>query len=338
MPLSGGLALTHRCNLSCPHCYLATNMSSETIRKKELRTGQWLSLIDEITEAGCLFLLLTGGEPLLREDFADIYRHAKSRGLLLTIFTNGTLITDEVVELFDELPPRSVEISLYGATAATYEKVTGITGSHEKCLRGIHLLLAHGINLRLKSVLMTSNSHEFFEIERMAKHLGVRFRFDSAVFPRLDGDRSPLSLRIPPEEAVAKETADEDRLRKWATYYGKRKDLPATDRLYTCGAGLTHFHVDPYGNLQPCSMVTHFSYQLSGGDFVKGWREVIPRIREKKADAAYECNRCERKVLCGLCPAFFQIENGSETLRSEYLCEMGKLRFEAIQNAAAAAN
>lgn len=331
VPISGSLSLTHRCNLRCTHCYLPLRERSGGEAAQELRTAEACALIDEIAGAGCLFFLITGGEPLVRGDFHEIYRHARSRGLLVTIFTNGTMIDRDTVRLFKEYPPRAVEISLYGATAATYEKVTGVGGSYAKCLRGVRLLLDHGIPLKLKSMIMTWNSRELGEMDGMARRLGVPFRIDSALFPRIDGDRSPLALRIPPAEAVAGEVADGERLKEWAAYYARRKGLPSTDKLYTCGAGLTHFHVDPCGYLQPCSMVIHCRRKLSGGDFLAAWRDMMPRFRAKKAGAGYTCNTCEKRIVCGLCPAFFRLESGSEMRRSEYLCRMGQLRFEALQ-------
>ena len=160
IPLFGSIELTHRCNLRCLHCYLGTHRGSPG---KELRTERLFSVIDEITEAGCLFLLLTGGEPLLRKDFPEIYRYAKTKGLMVTVFTNGTLVTDPLVELFEDLPPQAVEVSLYGAAAATYEMITGVEGSFERCLTGIRRFLEHGINVRLKTVLMTLNCREYFD-------------------------------------------------------------------------------------------------------------------------------------------------------------------------------
>ena len=184
-----------------------------------MNTSKILSVIDEITEAGCLYLLITGGEPLLRNDFPEIYRHAKTSGLILTVFTNGTLLTDRVMDLLEDLPPRVVEITLYGATALTYEKITGIPGSFAQCLKAVRRLLERKIPVGLKTILMTTNSHEFFDIEKIADNFGVRFRFDAEIFPCLDGDHSPLVLRVPPEEAIEKEFSDKDRARKWVRYF-----------------------------------------------------------------------------------------------------------------------
>ena len=293
-------------------------------------TSRLLSIIDEITEAGCLYLLISGGEPFLRKDFTEIYRHAKTNGLLVTVFTNGTIITADILELFRELPPHAVEITLYGATAPTYEKITGIKGSYVKCLNGIRQLLAHNINVKLKTVLMTLNCHEFFDIENLAKEFGVKFRFDAAIFPRFDGDKTPLGLRVSPGDAIGKELSDDERLLQWKNYFKKYQGLPVSDTLYICGAGITNFHIDPYGNLRSCLMTNWPSYNLSKGNFLRGWREVIPRIREKKAGADSTCSQCEKRMLCGFCPAFFRLENGAEDKYSDYLCKMGQYRFKIL--------
>lgn len=333
IPVSGTIDLTYGCNLKCRHCYLGDQTGIRENRGKELSTNQWQAIIDEIAEAGCLFLLITGGEPLLRKDFKQIYCHAKTRGLLITVFTNGTLITEDILELFDQFTPKAVEVSLYGATAEIYERITGVPGSHERCLTGIRKLIDHQINVKLKTILMSLNHDEFFAIENMAKKYGIKFRFDAALFPGLEGDKTPVHLRVSAEEAVEKEFSDDARGKEWKDFFERMRELPISDTLYQCGAGLTHFHIDPYGNLQPCLMVKdpNLKYNLKGGRFLTGWNDVVSRIRKKKAGINYHCNQCQMRTLCGFCPGFFQLENGAEEVYSQYLCDMGHLRFEKIK-------
>ncbi len=330
VPVYGSLNLTNNCNLRCAHCYLTGQTGMGETPVKELKTEQWTNLIDQITEAGCLFLLLTGGDPLIRRDFGRIYRHARENGLLVAVFTNGTLITNEIVELFRELPPRVVEISLYGATASTYESITGIEGSYERCMEGFSLLKGNNINLKLKTILMTLNRHEFFDIEKMAKENGVGFRFDAAIFPRFNGDRGPLSLRVAPEEIIRIESSNEEFLNKLTSFYEKFGNAPATDKMYMCGAGLTGFHIDSRGNLQPCIMTTRYRFNLLKGSFTDGWNGAITEMHRRKTGKSYPCNTCKKRLLCGFCPAFFDLENGAEDIPSEYLCRTGHLRFQSI--------
>ncbi len=330
VPVSGSIALTGRCNLKCVHCYLGSLYQAPHIISRELSTDKWISIIDEITEAGCLYLLLTGGEPLLRDDFASIYTHAKKSGLITSVFTNGTRITPEIIELFCDLPPNGLEISLYGTTETTYFNITGIPGAYEKCRRGIQQLHTAGVDFSLKTILMTGNLHEFHDIKEFARQYGVEFRFDAAIFPRLDGNTKPLAFRVDPEKAIDFELEDPEMITRWREYLSRQGDLIPSDRLYNCGTGLTSFHVDSLGNLQPCVLVDSVQYSLLEGPFLKGWRDVIPRIREIRVDKAGECSQCEERLLCGLCPAFFKLENGSEEIKSDYLCAMGHHRYSTI--------
>ncbi len=332
IPLSGSIEVTHACNLRCIHCYLGSDAKGRELRRGEMSSDRILSLIDEITEAGCLNLLVTGGEPLLRDDFPKIYRYAKEKGLLVTVFSNGTLLRNDIIDLFRALPPLLVEISLYGATASTYERVTGVQGSYEKCLRGIKALVANSVKISLKTVLMTVNSHELFAMERIAKEFGARFRFDAAISAGMGGERAPIELRVAPERAIEMEFSDEETIQRWGSFYEESKEHLLFDELYGCGAGLTSFHVGPNGCLQPCLMTGDVQHMLSGSGFAAAWSDIVSRLRSKKASPDFSCRGCEKINLCGYCPAFFRLENGAEDVPSQYICRMGELRYQRIKD------
>jgi radical SAM protein with 4Fe4S-binding SPASM domain len=321
--------MTNRCNLRCVHCYLGDERNAESAAR-ELDTAFWLSVVDQIADAGCLNLLITGGEPFLRRDFAEIYTHAKRRGLLVSLFTNGTRLDDALLRLFTELPPWFVEISLYGATKETYDRVTTVPGAYEKCLAGVDALVGAGVRVGLKTVILQGNRHEIAAMRRMAEERGALFRVDPAVFPCRDGDLAPLDLRVPPAEAVAIEMADPQRLKGTADLYDRMKGLPADDRLFPCMAGVTTFHVEPSGRLQPCMMADEHGFDLHQGSFREGWESVLLAFREIEVPPGYECNSCERRFLCGLCPAQTKMETGSAERKSEYYCALGQERERAI--------
>ena len=328
VPFSGSLELTRRCNLGCVHCYDRAE-AGEDPSSLELSAERWKELIGEIKEAGCLYLLLTGGEPLLRQDFPEIYAHAKRNGFLVTVFTNGTLVSDRISELFRELPPRLVEISLYGASAETHDRITGIPGSFQQARQGIAKLSEQEIPVGLKSMLMTLNASEMPAIEGLARDLGLKFRLDAALFPTFDGDRSPLDLRVPPRQAVEQEFSDPGRAQEAREFFARYRGVRAGNSVYTCGAGMTTFHVDAQGYLHPCVMANRRRYSLEAG-FPRAWDGSISRIREDVTVSASECRDCEKKLLCGYCPGLFELENGHEQSPSEYLCSLGKLRYEYI--------
>lgn len=331
------LELTSRCNLRCIHCYLGEQREQREKRHLEMSTERVMAVIDEVVASGCLYLAITGGDPMVRKDFPEIYRHAREKGLIVTVLCDGVLVTEEIVTLFREYPPFAVDISLYGATAETYEAVTRTQGSYARCLRGIRRLLAAGITIHLKTVLMSINQHELDVMRRMAKELGVRFRMDAALFPCLSNhDRGPVDLRVSPREAVEKELSDPERLQEWIEYADRRRGVASPEGLYVCGAGLTNFYIDPFGFVSPCLMTTQYRYPLGERDFASLWADPLAALRRRTPRDSYPCNTCEMQTACTACPAFNFQETGEEDVRSEYVCETASHRWRAIQQASRA--
>ena len=199
IPISGSIELTQRCNLTCVHCYNNLPRDHREVRRNELSYEEQCRIIDEITAAGCLFLLYTGGEIFARSDFLDIYTYAKQKGLLITLFTNGTLITPATADYLASQRPFSIEISLCGRTRATHEGITGVPGSYDRCLRGVRLLAERGLPLILKTVAITQNIHEIKDMQRFVEEqLGLEFKFDAMISPRIDCSQSPLAVRLRP--------------------------------------------------------------------------------------------------------------------------------------------
>lgn len=333
VPLSGALELTQRCNLSCVHCYLGAVARRSAGGPPELGTERRLEVLAEVAEAGCLFLLITGGEPLLHPDFGRVYRRARELGMLVTVFTNGTLVGAEHRALFAELPPSLVEVTLYGATADTYERVTGVPGSFERCLAGVRGLVGAGVRVGLKTVLLTLNHSELDDMRALAEDLGVPFRFDVIVSAGMDGDLAPLRLRLPPADALAAELSDGTRLAQWRKHYERLKGIDRPEGLYGCGAGTSTFFIDSRGVLFPCLMARGLSYDVANAHFSAGWREVMPRIGELEAGGMERCNRCESRALCDVCPGALAWETGAEDGHSDYLCAVGRARDEMVAQA-----
>ncbi len=136
-PLEVSIEVTRRCPLDCLHCYNSLPMSDHAARAAELTFEEHCRLLDELVEAGCLWLLYTGGEIFARKDFLEIYTEAKKRGFLITLFTNGTMINERIADYLAEYRPFAIEITLYGATRETYEALTQIPGSYDRCMKGI---------------------------------------------------------------------------------------------------------------------------------------------------------------------------------------------------------
>ncbi|UCC38715.1 MAG: radical SAM protein [Candidatus Aminicenantes bacterium] len=331
IPIDGSFELTLRCNLRCAHCYCNLPSSSQDAISKELKTEEIFDIFDQIAEAGCLWLLITGGEPLLRKDFLEIYAYAKKKGFLISLFTNGTLLTPDIADYLAEWPPFEVEITLYGVTHETHEKITRIPGSFKQCNRGIDLLMERKIPLRLKTMAMTLNQSEFLKIKEYAEGLGVKFRFDPELNSRLEGSKTPCNFRLSPEEVIKLDFSDKKIIEGWKEFCRESIGPPESDNLYICGAGVSLFHIDPYGQLSLCMMSRHPSYDLVQGSFREGWHNFLPRLIHQKPKSDYKCGQCELISLCSQCPGWAWVENGDLETPVEYLCQIAHLRAEAFR-------
>src|SRR6202047_1527613 len=166
-PMQVSIEVTRRCPLECQHCYNNLSMGDQEARSREMTTNEHFRVLDELVEMGCFWLLYTGGEIFARKDFLEIYTYAKKNGFLITLFTNGTLITEKVADYLLEWPPFAIEITLYGRTRETYEALTQIPGSYDRCLRGIKLLRERSLPLKLKTVATSINKHEISAMKQI---------------------------------------------------------------------------------------------------------------------------------------------------------------------------
>jgi radical SAM protein with 4Fe4S-binding SPASM domain len=335
IPIDGTIETTYRCNLNCVHCYVNEPADSQDVRARELPTRRLMSLIDEVAEAGCLSLLLTGGEPLLRPDFPDVYLHALKRGLLVTVFTNGTLLSDRIADLLSEYRPERLEISLYGATPDTYERITRTPGSYDHCMAGIRRAAARGLPLKLKTMAMAPNRREIAAMREFAHRLGAEFLFDVQLNPRVDSRANRHhELQLNATEVCALDRQHPTRtqeLRSFCERHVPSDEIAEADRLYNCGAGETSFAVDPYGRLLLCLLSRRKSFDLCTGPFAQGWNDFLPRLRSQRWRSHSPCRNCRLVSLCGSCPASAELEHGDPEAPIPRFCEIAHLRaFEAL--------
>ncbi len=306
------IELTYGCNLHCVHCY-TDPFNKPDLLKKELNSENLIEALDRLKEEGFLWLCFTGGEIFMRKDFLKIYDHAFRQGFLITLFTNATLINDSIANHLSEFPPFSIEVSLYGATAETYERVTQVKGSYERCLKGIRLLVDHELPVKLKTSLMTVNAHELEDMQSLAKTFGLSLKWSGVLYPRLDGDISSTEYRLPPEELLKLEFQDED--------YQPESCVPAAQSaqpvvsppagLYRCGCGKLNAHINPYGMVGTCTWS-----QRSRFDFHGGFQEGMTGIAREMLALTYKkesaCAACTAFQFCDKIPEMAVHENGGD--------------------------
>src|SRR5262252_8992049 len=232
-------------------------MGDMDARSRELTKEEHFRILDELVEMGCFWLLYTGGEIFARKDFLEIYTYAKKKGFLITLFTNGTILTEQIADYLTEWPPFAIEITLYGRTRETYEALTMIPGSYDRCLQGIRLLKERGLPLKLKTVATSINKHEVMAMRHFAEEeLGVEFKMDGQINPRIDCSQSPLAVRLTPEEVVALDMASSKTLEEYRKL-GERDarkppNLASVDTVYSCGGGANSLAVNAYGEVGIC--------------------------------------------------------------------------------------
>jgi len=324
VPAFGKISLTYRCNYNCVHCYCNLPAGSD-VREREMSTATIVELLDQMANAGCLWLILTGGEPTLRRDFGDIYRAAWERGFMTSVFSNGSQIDRPLLKLFAERPPRAVEISLYGATAPTYERITRRKGSFAACLGALRTLGQQGTRVVVKTPILTLNRHEIGQLMSLAADVGVKLDLLPSIYPRIDeGGDAPLKYRLPAGEAAAaflESKSKAEATSEVATIADRRERLAANDHCLFCEGGITEFHVDPYGRIGLCPLLSKPPYvaDVTGGKFVQGWsflKRVVREIRQQSAAAA------DTAGFSFQCPVKSFTENGSFATRVEYLDEI----------------
>jgi radical SAM protein with 4Fe4S-binding SPASM domain len=345
-PLVGSLdmELTERCNLNCIHCYINQPADTDLLKKRELSTEKVKAVISEAASLGCLTVRFTGGEPLLREDFEEIYLFSRRLGLKVLLFTNATLITPRLAETFRRIPPlTTIEITVYGVKKKSYESATRSSGSFSTALDGIQLLQRHHIPFELKTVILPSNKNEMTQFELLAQSfpgikgplnytmaLDLRCRRDSQL-----KNRTIKRLRLTPAEIIKHlGQIGEDYLNEMKLFCAGFM-APGGNRLFPCGAGKGGGCVDAYGNLQPCMLLRHPEtvYNLAGGSLKDAFIRFFPEIRKLKAfhpEYLLRCARCFLKGFCEQCPAKSWTEHGTLDTPVEYFCALAHAQAEFL--------
>jgi radical SAM protein with 4Fe4S-binding SPASM domain len=344
IPFSFDLEVTARCNNACRHCYINLGASDPVAKRQELSLVEIQGIVHQAVDLGALWCLVTGGEPLLRQDFSDIYLMLKKQGLLVSVFTNACLVTPEHVKLFQNYPPRDIEVTVYGVSAQTYEKVTRRPGSYAAFRRGLDRLLEGDVRVRLKAMALRSNYQELPEIGRFCRaHTWDYFRFDPLLHLRYDGDQQRneeiKSERLSPAEIVTLEQNDEERrisLQKECKSLDQiHPDGPGCDHLFHCGAGQSSFTVGYDGTFRLCSsLFAHgCTVDLRQQTLADAWYGLVPKVRDLRSSSEgfrQTCRICPLVDLCLWCPANGHLECGEMDGHSEYFCQVAHARAEAV--------
>ena len=326
IPLSGAFELTSRCPLDCKMCYVHRKENDCEAIKSEKSTEWWLSLAEEAKNAGMFMLLLTGGEPLLRRDFEEIYLGIKRMGVLVSVNTNGLLIDDKAVKFFADNPPQKLNITLYGASEQTYSELCGNGKAYQKVVDAINKLVQAGVNVKLNYTVTQYNKDDAAQIYEFARKLKLPVQTVSYMFPPIRA-AGGVTDRMPPEEAAKVHfnckllERGEEKLTQHLEAKADRKLTVQTadtgGEQIPCRAGRSTFWVTWDGKLTPCGMMTEPAFEING--FKEAWSDIT-----KARESIYlppECKNCDMRNYCDVCAAVSFAETGSFSKVPSYVCK-----------------
>lgn len=351
-PYNGTFELTARCNLKCKMCLIRIDNSRMLeLGGRERTADEWIHMAKEIHEAGTLKLLLTGGEPMLRKDFVELYRAIASMGFVLTLYTNATLVTREIIEVLREYPPHEIGITIYGASPETYERVTGNANAYYQMLEGLSLLKQLPSLLSIRTTIIQENIEDLDKITDQVMELGREVSVDISRLvtkPVRGGIADVESCRLSPEENVEMmerrfserlvipflhiQEKDPEVVSKYKTMREelgnalahRTLDTKHKATLYGCSAGVSSYTITWDGKLVGCQLLGDcWTYPFEDG-FQKAWDHFPEQVNILPKEAP--CTECTIK--CNACPAVRLAETGSVNGFSEYVCRESKLANE----------
>ena len=325
IPLRGLIETTFRCPLRCAHCYCSEDGRpiSRYAGREELSTDDWKRVLDETAAAGCLELVVSGGEPLVRPDWAEILAHAVRDRFAVTLFTGGTLIDAAAADRIAGLGLVTVEMTMHAADRSLFESVTRVPGSYDRFLRGVELLRGRKVPLLLKCVLMRANAEAGGGVADFARAVGARVRYGVELSPRNDGDARPLALRMSGAQTEA--WFRDDVPGPFPGY--ARETAEAMRSKAICAAGTTTFAVNPYGDVFPCNQLLIPVGSVRERPFKSIWQDApspfLERLRGVRTFGDLPgCAGCGLAYACRRCHGVAHLETGDWLAKSPLACEM----------------
>lgn len=330
-PVSGTFELTPRCNLNCEMCYIHMSPTEENKVGKELTTEGWIRLGQEAVDAGMIFLLLTGGEPLLRKDFCKIYAELARMGLVISVNTNATLVSEEIVHCLSTHLPEKVNVTLYGASSRTYQMVCGDAGGYEKAVHGIRMLKAAGIPVSINTTFTKNNARDMEDIVSFAKKEHIPIRMASYLFPPVRCNREVNENCFLSPETYGQMAAHFDAITMNPEQKERRlsvlqsiaeKKCPSSEggesRASSCMAGRGAFWITWDGHLLPCGMLPNLGKKLHPDNFIHIWNEMKNLMDQMMLPK--KCSECNMKSICPMCVAVSQSVHNDTTIVPEEMC------------------
>lgn len=334
LPISGTFELTARCNFSCPMCYVHL---CHARAEDEMSASQWLDIAEQAKNQGMMFALLTGGEPFIRKDFFEIYEGMKAMGLMISINSNGSMLSGIILKKLLENPPFRINISLYGGCEETYRQMCGRDAFHQ-VLDNITALKAAGVDVRLNYSITPFNCQDMAQIHRIAQQLDVHVKASSYMYPPIRVEQAPAGSRLTAEESALcgvqweKLRLSDEEFAKRAKAYSVCTEKECTivpDEGVGCRAGTTSFWMTWDGRMLPCGMMPGpTAYPLQSG-FKAAWEQIRAATQQIRLPSL--CANCSKRQICNMCASVCVTETGAFDLVPEYVCRRADETIRLMQ-------
>ncbi len=305
--------LTYKCNEKCIHCYICDDEATITLSK-------YLELVDELKEMQVLYLSFTGGEPLLRKEFVELYEYAHSLGFALDLYTNATLISERYIHLFSSCKPRCIYISLYSINSHVHDKITRISGSFAKTISSINSLVKNNINIILNIPIMTANYRDIIDIVKYADANKIKYKLSFNITPKNNGDNSPTALQCYDDHELK-------RILKQINY--NSNECPEVND-FVCGAGLSSVTINPLGEVKACVGLPIKVGSIFETTIEDIWNNspMLANIRNIKWIDCKDCYHCDMKQHCNHCMGMSYFETNDIKSRNRSDCYIARMKHE----------
>jgi radical SAM protein with 4Fe4S-binding SPASM domain len=333
IPLNASLEITLRCNIRCLHCYnFDRDEPREACGKPELSADEILKVMDDLRAAGCLFLMLTGGEILSHPELFRFLDHARTLNLAVHLLTNGTMLRPGVaarLAAYENL--QGVSVSLYGATAEVHDGVTQMPGSFRRSWEGINRLRNLGVIVRVKFILMRQNAHETAAMQAQAEALALPYMVDLTITARHDRSEGSLETRLEPAQLEALYRGP---LRALASS-GAPKE--ATEESFPCNCARGNVAITATGDVLPCVSVPWAAGNVREQPFAEIWRSspVFQRIRGLRIADYEQCAPCAHRDHCTRNRGAAFLASGSYTGVDPFVCTTAEIAHRLADERAA---
>lgn len=344
IPIGATFELVPCCNMDCKMCYV--RMSYEDMMKQGgyLEKESWFSFLESAKDAGLLFLLLTGGEPLLHPDFKEIYLKAKSLGLVVCVNTNGTLINEEMADFFAHNCPRRLNISIYGASNETYEKLCHHPKGFDAFNHAIQLLKERHVPVKLSCSLTPHNYPDLEAMIHYAKTNDLPIEVASYMFPpnRKKNHDANLENRLSIEQETdarilyERLIQGEDVFQKkaYASVYCNTFDVDLPDKGlnigFSCRSGSSTYWINWKGDLIPCGMLDWPKISVLDKSVKEGFDYIHQEVI--KLQRASKCYSCKKEYICQICSAASVAETGKFDGVSKHHCDACDMYLDKLRN------